>query len=128
MSRNNSDYSRRMCDLIQEPLPRCPPSPHPIVRLKRRRRMGLGELIAKLCLSRGDTCKDVLPCHEGYSRGSIEPSQDRTVASTDVYLNRSIARIRILEFYVLINNITEAILTLLHTKDLSMHCKNAPNI
>lgn len=32
-------------------------APPPIVRLNRRGRMGLGELIAELCLSRGDTCK-----------------------------------------------------------------------
>lgn len=104
---------------------RFPAAPHPIVRLNRRGRMELGELIAKLCLSRGDTCKDVLPCHEGCSRGSIVPSQDKTVASTDVYLNRSIARIPILKFYVLF---TEIILTLLHIKDSSMRCKNASNI
>lgn len=67
-SRNNSDYLRGTCDLIQgasplssPPLPSShplSPSPPPIARLNRRGRTGFAELIAKLCQSLGDTCKD----------------------------------------------------------------------
>lgn len=71
-SRNNSDYLRGTCDLIQGAPPLSSPlsSPPPTFsssftfassdssRLNRRGRTGFAELIAKLCQSLGDTCKD----------------------------------------------------------------------
>lgn len=97
LSRNNSDYSHgERAIWYKSHSSRA--ALHAIVRLNRRGRMGLRELIAKLCLSRGDTCKNALP----YPPYGISSRVDNAVSKLNcrtcrrIYLSRSTVRLLVL--------------------------------